>query len=459
VLKNFNLQSTFPNRDWWRNFQDSHLEMYIDQALRNNRDSKVANLRVSQAKAAMQQVRALQLPTLDVQSRYSRQRVGGAAVSSTSLPGGGALTGGSLVNSATTSSSGTPNSSFNLYTVPLIATYEVDLWGKNRTKTRSARLGIEQQTQLARAMSLNISTQVATAYLNLLRLDSQIATAKALLENAQQTMAIQQLLFQSGIRSYDSLLITAEDIAGYQQTLTQAEGQRGVYAHQLMMLSGEPPVTAENIQRAHLEDIAFPADIPIGVPSELLTRRPDVMASELAMKQSYVNVSEARREFLPTINLVGSLGYASRELAQLFDWKSHAGSLTSVLDQSLFSGGAKLANLRLQKSLALQQIQNYQGVLLRAFQQVEDSLVTMKADYGGYQQNQLAVQASEKAVGLTESRFKLGISPKLDILTARRQLLQFQQVANQNKASYLVDLVNLYSALGGGNTALGGSKP
>jgi NodT family efflux transporter outer membrane factor (OMF) lipoprotein len=452
ALKDFNLQTAFPNRDWWRNFKDPYLEESIDRALLNNRDLKVANLRVRQAKAAMQQVRATQLPTLDIQGRYSRQRIGGAGVTSTSLPGGGALTGGSLVNAGVTSASGTPNTSFNLYSVPLIATYEVDLWGKNRMKVKSARMSIEQQSQLAKAMALNISTQVATAYMNLLRLDAQISTAQALLDNGKQTMAIQQLLFESGISSYDALLITSEDLAGYQQNLTQAQGQLGVYAHQLMLLRGEPPVAAENIQRAKLSAIQFPTDIPTGIPSELITRRPDIVASEIAMRQTYVNVSEARREFLPTINLVGSLGYASRDISNLFDWKSHTGNLISVLDQSLFSGGAKIANLRLQKSLALQQMQNYQGALLRAFQQVEDSLVTMKADYGGYQQNLLAIQFSEKAVKLNDNRYKLGISPRLDTLTARRQLLQFQQVANQNKASSLVDLVNLYSALGGGYT-------
>jgi NodT family efflux transporter outer membrane factor (OMF) lipoprotein len=452
VLKDFNLQTAFPNKDWWRNFKDPNLEEYIDQALMNNRDLKVANLRVRQAQATMQQVRAALLPTLDAQGRYSRQRVGGAAVNSTSLPGGGTLTGGSLVNAAQTSASGTPNTSFNLYSVPLVATYEVDPWGKNRMKYKSARLGIDQQQQLARAMALNISTQVATAYLNMLRMDAQIETSQALLDNAKKTMTIQQLLFQSGIVSYDGLLITAEDIANYQQNLTQAQGQLGVYTHQLMQLRGQPPVASEHIQRAKLEALQFPGDIPTGVPSELITHRPDVVAGEIAMKQSYVNVSEARREFLPTMNIVGSFGFASRELSQLFDWKSWAGSLIGVLDQSLFAGGAKVANLRLQKSLALQQIQNYQGTLLRAFQQVEDSMVTLKADYGGYQQNLEAIALSEKAVKLTEIRYKNGISPRLDTLTARRQLLQFQQVANQNKASSLIDLVNLYSALGGGYT-------
>ena len=447
-LQGFLLQSAFPDPDWWLQFKDPHLRHYIEQALQQNPDLRIANLRISQAKAAMAQVRAIQFPSLDIQGRYTRQRVGGAAVGSNALPGGGALTGGSLVNSATPSVSSTPNSSYNLYTVPLVATYEVDVWGKNRLKVKSARIAIEQQTQLARATALNLSTQVAAAYFNLLRTDAQIATAQALLANAKQTMAIQQGLFTSGIIPYDGLLLTAEDLAAYQQTLVQANGQQGLYAHQLMFLTGAPPVTQEHIERADLQALVFPSDIPTGIPSELIVRRPDIVASELLLKQSAINVSEARREFLPTINLVGSFGFASRELANLFDWKSHAASLTSVLNQSLFAGGAHFANLKLQKSLAAQQIQAYQSTLLKAFQQVEDSIVTLKADYGGYQQNLVAIRFADKAVALNQSRFNMGISPKLAVLMAQRQQLQFQQLANQNKASSLVDLVNLYSALG-----------
>jgi outer membrane protein, multidrug efflux system len=452
VLKGFTLATTFPEKDWWLRFNDPNLARYIDQALQQNPDLRVANLRVSQAKAAMAQVRAFQFPSLDIQGRYSRQRVGGAAVGANALPGGGALSGGSIVNSAAPSASGTPNTSFNLFSVPLVATYEVDVWGKNRMRTKSAHIAIDQQTQLARATALNLTSQVAGAYFNLLRLDAQIATAQALLANAQETMRIQQGLFQSGIIPYDGLLITSEDIATYEQTLVQATGQQGVFAHQLMMLTGAPPVAQEHIQRAKLDAIAFPGDIPTGVPSELITRRPDIVASELLLEQAKVNVSQARREFLPTMNLIGSFGFASRELSNLFDWKSHAANLTSVLNQSLFAGGARIANLKLQKSLAAQQVQNYQSTLLKAFQQVEDSIITLKADYGGYQQNLETIRFADKAVALNQSRFDSGISPKIAVLMAQRQQLQFEQLANQNKASSFVDLVNLYSALGGGYT-------
>ena len=454
VLAPFTLSQEFPDQQWWQNFHDPHLATYIQRALTFNPDLQNAVLRISESQALMRQVRAAMFPTVNLQGTFIRQRTGGAALagSNNTLGSNQIGTGGTGAGANQLPNLSIPNTTYNIFSVPIVASYQLDLWGKNYLLTQSAKKVVEEQKQAARALALTLITNVATAYFNLLKADSQIQVLNSLIQNTQQTLSIQQQLFQTGISAYDPLLLTAENLATYQQSLTQAQGQQALYAHQLMIITGMNPKTQTDIQRLSLDAINFPAQIPVGVPGELVTRRPDIIQNELALEKAGIDVREARREFLPTINLTGSFGFASRELSQLFDWKNHAASLISQASQSLFTGGAKMANLKLQKVRAEEQLKYYQSNLLHAYQQVEDSLSLLKADYGGYRTSLQEIDISNQAVNLSETRFKQGISPKTDWLNAQRQLLTFQQTAQQNKANSLIDLISLYGSLGGGYT-------
>lgn len=448
-LSPFQLAQEFPDKQWWQTFHDPNLESYILAALSANPDLQNAVLRISEAQALMRQQRAIQFPSVALQSNYIHQHTGSAALGTNTSNLVSSNSSSSVNQIPTISSAGL---TYSIYSVPIVASYQMDLWGKNYLLTKSAKKVVEEQRQAARAIALTLVTNVASAYFNLLKADSQIQVLNDLVTNTQQSLDIQQQLFQTGITPYDPMLLTAENLASYQQTLIQYQGQQGIYAHQLMVLTGRNPKAYTDIPRLSLDALQFPSSIPVGIPGELVTHRPDIVQNEIALEKADIDVREARREFLPTLTLTGSFGFASRELDQLFNWKNHAASLIGQAGQSLFTGGAKTAYLQLQKVRAQEQLRIYQSTLLHAYQQVEDSLSSLKADYSGYQTNLQEIEISKHAVTLNETRFRQGISPKLDWLTAQRQLLTFQQVAQQNKANSLIDLVSLYGALGGGYT-------
>jgi multidrug efflux system outer membrane protein len=339
---------------------------------------------------------------------------------------------------------------YSLFSFPLQANYELDLFGKNHLKVASAKKMEQEVEQDRRVVELAITSAVAGAYVNLIQTDALIQTTQALVDNLSEIIQLDQQLFQVGVIPYDNVYLAQEDYALYHQNLSLYKGQQAVFAHQLSVLTGITPQTEQTMKRVTLDKLDFPQVLPIGVPSELLTRRPDIIEAELALEKAHIDVKEARREFFPTIDLTGQFGFQTTSLASIFAWGSKFLEAAGTLTQPLYTGGFNTANLHYQKAVALEQLNNYHNVLLSAFQDVEDSLALLKANYGEYQANLSQIKSSQGFINIADTRYTIGVGTKLDLLNTQRQLLTYQIVAEQNKGQSVIDLVSLYKALGGG---------
>ena len=433
-LVDIGMNSLFPPLDWWKQFNDVHLNNYISLALANNLSIKVASANILASQAVVGQYKSYLRPTVNLQPEFQRVKT------SDTVPVQ-EQNGSIVIPKGQTS---------NLYSFPLVASYELDLFGKNRLKVQSSQK-IEQATvQNKRVVELAISSQVAGAYLNLVQTDALIKTTEELINVTSQSVQLYRQLYTGGVIPYDTVLLTEQNLAQYRQNLAEYKNQRSVFAHQLSILMAVKPQIQEHMQRQTIDDLNFPHDIPVGIPSQLLTHRPDVIEAELNMQSANINVKEARREFFPSLVLSGDMGFSSGLLSEFFYWGSHIYQMAATMVQSLYTGGLKTANLKYNKAVLEEQLNNYYNVLLSAFNDVENSLALFKTNYAEYQENVSEINTSTHYVGLAETRYKTGVGTRLDYLNAQNQFLTYKLLSQQNKSKSLIDLVSLYTSLGGG---------
>jgi NodT family efflux transporter outer membrane factor (OMF) lipoprotein len=430
--------SDFPAQNWWVQLHDDALNQYIQQALGSNPTLKAAISRIDESKALVGEAKSVLLPSLSVQADAERMRTS-ANISTTTASGSG-------------NSNVAPRRSLDIFTFPLQASYELDLFGKNRLKVQSAKKFQEEMTEDRRVVELSVTSAVAAAYVNLLQADALIQTTQDIIDHLNQSIALRQQLYKGGVIPYDTVLVSEETLAQNSQSLAQYKSQQAVFAHQLSILTNLPPQSPNHLERTSLEHLSLPETLFTGLPSKLLTRRPDVVEAELGLEKANIDVKEARREFFPTLDLTNLIGFSAGKLFQMFDWGSRILDAEGALTQTLFTGGYKTSFLHYQKAVAVEQLNNYRSVLLSAFEDVEDSLSLLKANDTEYQQNLAEIDKAQHFADLANTRFSGGAGTKLDLLDAQTQVLTYQLSAEQNKAQSIIDLVSLYKALGGGYT-------
>lgn len=434
--KGFDLTVDFPEAQWWDQYNDAVLTGYIQQALTSNLDIKMAQSRIEQADRAARIIFARQLPQVYLLGSYARVK-------------------GSENILSPEGNSGSENTFFgggwtNIYILPLIAQYELDVFGANRSKTRSARKTAEASRFDSRTVMLSVASRVAGTYFNLLTVDKSLQVQNNLLKVVQGVLQHRQYLYEHGISSYDDVLVSQQNVSAVQANIAEIQRLQSLLVHQLCILMGEPPISQNNFIRNSLDNLVLKRELPVGTPSTLLTRRPDILSAEALLQRANIDVSTARREFFPTFNLIGLYSYASSDLSRLFDWDSVIASASASVVQSVFTGGRKVANYKLQKAVAKEALQQYHKTVLTAFQEVEDSISQLSSDDTKYRQSSQDVASAVQQVQLSSNRLAEGTESQLDLLLSQQQELLYRQQEVQRKGELLVDNVNLYKSLGGG---------
>ena len=296
------VKNTFPEHDWWKQFNDDILNGYVSTALINNLTLRAAASRIDEARALVGEAKAARLPSFAIENDFERLRTS------------------DNISTSQTADTGTKvpsNNSINLYNFPLSVNYELDLFGKNKLKVQSAKKTEEEAIQEQRVITLTVTSEILGAYFNFIQTDASIKTTNALINNLNETLKLKQQLYKGGVISYDDILTTEQDLSHNKENLTEYEGQRSVFAHQLCILTGAKPLQENQIKSSTIDQLNFPKDIPVGIPSQLLTHRPDVVEAELALEKANIDVKEARREFFPSINLAGDFGFSAIKLASI----------------------------------------------------------------------------------------------------------------------------------------------
>lgn len=405
--------------EWQNYFGDERLKRLIDVALKNNRDLRVSVLNIEQARAQYQVRRANEWPTVGIGAIGSRQ------------PNAG----GSIVGT---------------YTAGLSVTaYELDFFGRVRSLSEAALAQYLGTEEARKNVQIALISLVANTYLSLLADDELLAVTRRALVTREDSLKLTKLKFDVGAASEIDYRQAESLLEGARVTLAQLIRQRAIDENALALLLGQS-LPVDLPQGLSIASQKLINDLPVGVPSEVLTRRPDVRQAEQQLIAANANIGAARAAFFPKITLTGSAGSASSQLSGLFKSGSSAWSFMPQLLLPIFDSGRNQANLdvaNVSRDIAVAQ---YEKAIQTAFREVSDSLAG-RATLGEQMRAQEA-QANAEAVRfkLADLRYRNGAASYLDVLDAQRSLFAAQQAVVQAQAQQVQNQVTLYKVLGGG---------
>ena len=412
---------------WWRRFGDPQLDALQEQALAASPTLAAATARLAQARAGVDAASAGLFPQLAASGRVSRQRI------SANRP---------------LSSYTSPNSSTvqNEFALSFNVSYEADLWGRVRSTVDAARASAEQSAADLQNVRLVLASDLAANYFNLRELDIELDVLAQSIALQRRALDLAETRHRLGATSG---LDVAQQQALLDTTLTQVDvlrRQRDQFEHAIAALVGRPaPVFA---LAAEARPRAAPA-VPLGIPSDILQRRPDVAAAERAMAAANAQIGVARAAYYPNITLGPVLGVDSRLLPALFDAPSMLWSLGVSAAQPLFDAGRTDANVAMAEAGYQLTVANYRRVVLTAMQEVEDGITGSAALDRALAQARLAEQSAQRVLDLANDRYEGGVATYLDVITAQQSLLATQRQAAQLLGQRLLVAVFLVKALGG----------
>jgi outer membrane protein, multidrug efflux system len=406
---------------WQRFFTDTRLQRLIGLAIDNNRDLRLAVLAIEQARAQLQLRRADELPTV------------GAGLNASRAPGN---------NGNITSS----------YTAGLqISAYEFDFFGRIRSLSEAARAQLLATAEARKTVQISLVSAVAQTWLAIQADEALLQVTRRALETRQESMRLTRLKFDNGASSELDLRQAESLLEAARVALAQQTRQRALDENALVLLVGQP-LPADLPGATPLAEGSTLADLPAGLPSDLLIRRPDIRQAEQQLIAANANIAAARAAFFPRISLTTSAGIASNELSGLFSNGSFAWSFAPQLLLPIFDAGRNQANLETAQLGRQVAVTNYEKAIQTAFREVSDALAG-RATLGEQLRAQTAqAQAEEVRFRLADLRYRNGASSYLEVLDAQRALFTAQQAVVQVQLQRLQNQVTLYRVLGGGWT-------
>ena len=410
------------DRLWWQGFGDPVLDGLVEEALKNNEDLRIAAARVDEFHGAMMQVRAGLVPGVGYSVQSGQQQP------SRAVPPG---------------SDATVNSVSGGFT----AGWEIDVWGRVRNLTAASVADWQASEADRRAAVLSVVGATVTGYLVLLSLDEQLATAHSTLESRAKALAVFEKRHKGGVvsgvevaQAQSAYEVAAASIPLLEQQIEQQENA-------LSVLLGRTPGP---IQRGRkLEQLGTPA-IPAGLPSDVLTWRPDVVAAEQQLVAANARVSAARALYFPTISLTGFLGSASTSLGELFTAGTDTWNYVGAAAGPIFQGGANVGANQVADARKAQLVANYRNVVRRAFADVDDALVATVKTTERTKAQKAQVDALIRYATLSRKRYDGGYTSYLEVLDAETSLFNAELLSSQGERDRLLAHVDLYRALGGG---------
>lgn len=417
----------FPDRQWWESFQDRQLNAYIQAAIQNSPSIQIAVDQVEASRALARQALAQSLPSLNLNP--STYRLG--------LPSG--LTQQLPLDSNTF-----------LYNLPLQLSYELDWFGKNRNVWQSAKKQADATEWQSKAVLNAVLGEVSAAYINLIRTDALIENQHRQVALLNQIAALEQSRLTAGLTDTQTALEAERNALEAQNGLKTLQAQQAVFSHQLAILTGSPPAVATALDRGSLEGLSLPTETPAGLPNELLTRRPDVLAEEALLQSARIDVQVARKAFLPTLNLGALVGTGSLQFSQLWKGSNVFNVQSLLLNQPVFRGGQLSSQLNYRKAKQKEALDRYRMAVLTALKEVEDSLSHLKASQAQLTTSTQQLALTQQRVALAESLQRQGLISKLDALRLESERARYQQTVWSQKADTAITIISLYKALGGG---------
>jgi NodT family efflux transporter outer membrane factor (OMF) lipoprotein len=439
--------SIWPAADWWHGFGSAELDGLIVATKADNLDIGMAAARVEQAEAQMRSTSSSLWPQFSLGFDASRRGPLDQSAAAKDNQSGGGGSGGSSIGSGNNSGSSSSMDQ-NSFGLSLSASYEVDFWGRNRSARNAALEALRASVFDQQTVALTATTSVATTYLQILSLRDRIAIADNNLANARDVLKVVAAKARLGAVSPADLAQQTGVVAAQEAALAPLEQQERENVYALAILLGRNPEDL-TIKARSLDTLAVPP-VAVGLPSELLTRRPDIAKAEADLAGADANVVAARAAMLPTVNLSGALSLETAVLSTLFGPAGAAYSVAGSVMQTIFDGGKLAADADVAEAQRKELVLNYRSVIITAFSEVENALVAIRALDTQYALQKIQVEQADKAFRIVSARYKGGSDDLITLLDAQRTLFDAEDALGQLRLQQLQAIVTLYKALGGG---------
>lgn len=439
VAANYAVTDATPNAapvatlEWQSFFTDPALRRLIELALANNRDLRVAVLNIEQARAQFQIRRADQFPTINLGASGSRAPV---------------------ASRSTGANSSTASGSFETFNAGLVSSaYELDFFGRVASLKDAALSQYLATEESRKTAQISLIAAVATAYLNVLGDEAQLDVVKQTLGTREESQRLTKLRFDNGASSELDFRQAQSLTEAARVTLAQLKRQRVLDENALTLLVGQPlPADwlATTPAAQTLEQAVLMGDLPAGLPSDLLTQRPDIRAAERQLLATNANIGAARAAFFPRISLTGGYGSTSSELSGLFKAGTYGWSFAPQIALPIFDAGRNQANLEVAKVNKDIAVAQYEKAIQTAFREVADALGGRAALAEQFSAQLAQAEAEAARFKLSDLRYRNGVASFLDALDAQRTLLSVRLGLLQTRLLQLQSQVALYKSLGGG---------
>ncbi|WP_456703530.1 MULTISPECIES: efflux transporter outer membrane subunit [unclassified Bradyrhizobium] len=415
-----------PTLDWWRGFRSAELTQLMEEAQTVNLDIAAAVSRIVEADAQARQAGAALLPSLSGSGQETYSRTSGS--SSSGLTNGGR----EVVN----------------YSASLSASYQLDFWGQNRDALQTAEETAKANRFDRDTVALTTLAAVANAYFQVLSSQDRLRTAQRNIASAQRILDAIRERRKAGTGT-DLDVAQQESVLANQKALVPPLRQTlDQNSNALAVLVSRPPESVR-LAGGSLDRIAIPRVTP-GLPSELLTQRPDIRRQEAQLASATANIGNARAQFFPTIQLTGNGGYQSSALVSLFQPHAAFFQLVGSATQPIFDGGKILGNFEYAKARQEELLQTYRKTIVQAFTDVDNALFSIKQTTIKLQLQRDVVNASRRAFDLAEQQLRAGTADIVTVLNTQLTLFQAEDTLSQAQLARLLAIVSLYQALGGG---------
>jgi NodT family efflux transporter outer membrane factor (OMF) lipoprotein len=421
-------RAALPTYEWWRGFRSRELTALIDEAQQANLDIAAAVGRILQADAQARLAGAPLLPNVDLGADAVRTRASRTTGSTAGLNVGG-------------------RSERVSYSTSLSASYEIDFWGKNRAALRAAEENAVASRFNREVVNLSTVASVANIYFQALSAQDLLRVARNNEASATRILNLIQQRLQAGTASELDTAQQESLVATQRAAIPPLEQQLRQNIYALAVLLGRPPESF-TLRGGSMNQIAIPRVTP-GMPSDVLTQRPDIRQAEALLASANANVESARAAFFPSISLTGQGGFQSAALRTLFRPESIFYNVAGSLTQPIFDGGRLMGNYDLQRGVQEELLQTYRKTIIQSFSDVESALVAVLQSARRERLQGEVVAASRRAFQISESRLQEGTIDLVTLLNTQQTLFQAESAAAQARLAHLLAIVSLYQALGG----------
>jgi NodT family efflux transporter outer membrane factor (OMF) lipoprotein len=425
---------------WWSIFNDPALTGLVEEALAANLDLKIAEARVRQARAAWGTAFAGLWPSVNSSASYTRSHESPPSTTGTTGASGGAGASASKPHEVRT----------DLFQAGLDAAWELDIFGGTRRTVEAADADLQAAEENHRAVLVSLAAEVGTTYISLRGYQQQLAIARKNLASQIRTAGITRKRYEAGFaNALDTA--NAEALAASTQSqipLLESAVRQSIYSLSILLAREPAALEAELAPEAPVPQM--PQQVAVGVPSELLRRRPDVRNAEAQLHAATARVGVAVAEFFPKFSLIGSFGLRGDEWQTLGKRDNHVWSGGPGVTWNIFDAGRTISNLKLQNAVKDETLAAYEKAVLTALKDVDSALIAYAKEQEHLTALTDAVTNGRKAVDLSMQLYSVGRSDYLNVLISQRALFAYEDAWVQSSSKLGVDLIALYKALGGG---------